>query len=287
MFRKPIGILLALVIAWPTYALDDTIVVATYQYPGKDRESAIRPLSDYLGKTSGIKSITRVYDSPTALIDGLADEEVDILVPNLTGYLYAHGRNLSFKTLVVPDVPTAQANQYRSVLVAKSEFPLSDIRKLKDRANLIKLALVWKDSMSGGIVLTSKLAEIGIADPETEFRGLNYAGSHKKSLLQMLNGEVDIAGLALGAFNSQIANLPYKGKDIKILWSSPPIPVGPLLCSTNSPLDCDKITQQLLKAHTEHTDILTALNNGWPEFGDAKKFVKPNEQRYASLLNKN
>lgn len=284
MFRKPIGILLALVIAWPTYALDDTIVVATYKYPGKDREAAILPLSNYIGKVSGIKSITQVYDSPSLLIDALAEGEVDILVPNLAGFLQAHQRKLSFETMVVPDVPKSQANEYRSVFVAKSKFPLNDIEGLKDSVSSIKLALVWKDSMSGGIVLTSKLAELGITHLETDFKLLNYAGSHEKSLQQLLNGEVDIAGLALGAFNSQIANLPNKGKDIKILWTSPPIPVGPLLCSTHSSLNCDKIAQQLLNAHTERPGIIRALNRGWPEFGDAKAFILPDQQRYATLL---
>lgn len=284
MFRKPIGILLALVIAWPTYALDDTIVVATYKYPGKDREAAILPLSNYIGKVSGIKSITRVYDSPSLLIDALAEGEVDILVPNLAGFLQAHRRKLSFETLVVPDVPKSQANEYRSVFVAKSKFPLNDIEGLKDSVSSIKLALVWKDSMSGGIVLTSKLAELGITHLETDFKLLNYAGSHEKSLQQLLNGEVDIAGLALGAFNSQVANLPDKGKNIKAIWTSPPIPVGPLLCSGQSKLDCRTIAQHLLQAHTANSEVISALNKGWPEFGNAKKLVLPDAKQYSLLL---
>jgi len=266
-------------------ALENNIVVATYAYSGIDRVAAIKPLSQFVNHSTGQKTNIRIYESPSKLIDAFAKGDVSLIVPNLSGYLVALSRKLPAEPIVVPDVPFAKATQYRSILLANvNSFLKSDV-DIATHASKISVALVWSDSTSGGIIPLQRFKEIGIKSPNNEFSSLEYFGSHQKSLEALLTSKVDLAGLALGVFKSYLEENPSIDQKYKIIWSSSPIPVGPILCRTNEYLKCDKLKHDLLNLHDDNSNILASLNMGWPEFGGAKRFIAPQLSKYQHLTN--
>jgi len=251
------------------------LVVATYAYPQRDRAAAIQPLADYLGRRLGRDVDVRVVASPTVLIAGLAADEIDVAVPNLHGYLQALKLpGGSVATLPVPDVPPAQAQRYRAVVVAR--VPLTGGTLAKEAARL-RLVLVGPDSASGGFVPRGYLADVGIARPEATFASVDHAGSHAASLAWLREGRADVAALAADVYDAE----PHAG--LHEIWRSPVIPPGPLLCRPSADVDCTVIRDELLAAERRDPAVMAGLRMGWPEFGDATGLTLADEAALAKL----
>jgi phosphonate transport system substrate-binding protein len=252
-----------------------TMTVATYAYPDRDREAAIRPLADYLSRQSGRPVEARVFASPTALVEALAVGQVDVAVPNLHGYLQALRLDDKAITLPAPDVPASQADRYRTVLLGRGDVDSETL--LPILAPTLRLALVGKDSASGGFVPIGHLRALGI-EPETDFGEVLFAGSHAAALAALTQGRADVAALAADVYEAD------RPPGIHVLWKSPPVPAGPLVCRSSDDVPCADIAQWLLRAHELDPSVLAALRSGWPEFGDAMNFIEADSTELRSLL---
>ncbi len=241
-------------------AANDAWVVGTYAYPDRDRAAAVQPLADYLAARSGRAVVVRLWPSPSALVEALASGDADVIVPNLHAYLQGRERAV---TLPVPDVPPAQAARYRSVIVARGVARLEDLAD--GGAATRRLALAGRDSATGGFVPLARLREAGLAPGD--FADVMYAGSHEAALAALRDGRVDVAALAVDVYEAA----PVAGTGE--LWRSPPLPPGPLLCRKADAVPCAEIAGWLLDAHATHPQVMAALRAGWPEFGDATRFV--------------
>lgn len=245
----------------------DPLVVGTYAYPQRDRAAAITPLAAHLGERLGRPVEVRVLPSPTALVEAMRAGEVDVGVPNLHGYL--RGRRAGLAGLPVPAVPPAQADRYRAVLVTR--VPGLEAAALPQRAASLRLALVGRDSASGGFIPVAHLASLGLAPPAAHFAEVTYAGSHAAALQALAEGRADLAALAADVQDAA----PPAGT--RVLWRSAPIPPGPLLCRPSPATDCAAVATVLLDTATLPPALMAGLRAGWPEFGDAEALVVPDE----------
>ncbi len=239
-------------------------VVATYAYPQRDRAAAIRPLADYLGRRGDHPVRVAVLPSPTALADALRRGQVDVAVPNLHGYLQARPGSGDIRALPVPDVPVAQADRYRAVIVARAG--IDSIRVLQAQAADLRLVLVGADSASGGFVPVAGLRAMGLR-PQADFDSVAHAGSHAAALQALVDGHADVAALAADVYDAA------SPAGLHELWRSAPIPPAPLLCRMAASVPCGDIAAWLLEAHARDPSVMAALRAGWPEFGDARAFV--------------
>lgn len=245
------------------------LVVATYAYPKRDRIAAIRPLADYLAERSGRPVEVKLLPTPTALVEAMGKGEADVAVPNLHGYLQSRTLRDLVVALPVPEVPPAQADRYRAVLVARAG--IDSVEALQRQAAGLRLALVGADSASGGFVPVRRLRELGL-DPARGFAALTYAGSHAAALEALTSGKADVAALAADVFDAQAP------ADVRELWRSAPIPPGPLLCRTAA-VSCADVRDWLLESSRRDPRVMAGLRDGWPEFGDATDFVPPPAMR--------
>ncbi|MGJ4802616.1 phosphate/phosphite/phosphonate ABC transporter substrate-binding protein [Luteimonas sp. SDU82] len=235
------------------------LVVGSYEYPGRGRAAAIAPLAEFLARRSGRAVQLRLWPSPSALVAGFRAGEADVIVPNLHAFLQARGQAA---VLPVPDVPLAQADRYRSVLVGRDVTRLEDLAR---RAKGLRLALVSTDSATGGFVPLARLRALGLE--QDRFAAVVHAGSHEAVLARLREGEADVAGLAADIYDAS----PPDG--VHELWRSDPLPPGPLLCRRTAGLPCNDIAAWLLGAHVDAPEVMRALRAGWPEFGEAERFV--------------
>lgn len=238
-------------------------VVATYAYPERDRIAAIQPLADYLAKRGRHPVQVKLFPSPTALVQAMREGQVDVAVPNLHGYLQARRDIAQVTTLPVPQVPALQADRYRAVLVARD---VASFAEVKAKAGRLRLALVGRDSASGGFVPVRYLRSQTL-DPAKAFASVIYSGSHAAALQAVVEGRADVAALAGDVYDAS------RPDGVRELWRSDPIPPGPLLCRATTDVPCQAMAAWLLDAHREDPGVMTALRVGWPEFGDATMFV--------------
>ena len=239
-------------------------IVATYAYPQRDRRAAIQPLADYLARRGQHPVRVELFPTPTALVDALRNGRVDVAVPNLHAYLQTRPWRERDATLPVPQVPPAQADRYRAVLVAGGG--IGSLAMLKREAGRLRLVLVGRDSASGGFVPAQYLREQGL-EPARGFASLAYAGSHAAALQEVAAGRADLAALAADVYDAAHA------EGLVELWRSAPIPPGPLLCRPGPGVPCTHIAAWLLEAHDRDPAVMAALRAGWPEFGDATRFA--------------
>ncbi len=239
----------------------ETIVVATYAYPDRDRAAAIGPLAAYLGRMLQREARVRVLPSPSALVDAMQRGEIDVAVPNLHAFLKAQAGEGAIATLPVPDVPPAQAQRYRSVIVSRQ--PMTPAQ-LKQRAGSMRIVLVGADSASGGFVPLSFLSTQGLTSDD--FAALGFAGSHAAALAAVHEGRADVAALAADVFDARPQGLHE-------VWRSPVIPPGPLLCRESARVPCPRIADLLRSVDRHDPAVMAGLRYGWPEFGDAVRFI--------------
>lgn len=273
--RSALVLLLALAVL-PVSAKDEPRtpwVVATYAYPERDRLAAIQPLADYLAKRGRHPVQVKLFPSPTALVQAMRDGQVDVAVPNLHGYLQARRHIAQATTLPVPQVPASQADRYRAVLVARE---VASFAELKAKAGSVRLALVGRDSASGGFVPVQHLRSQGL-DPAKAFASVVHAGSHAAALQAVVDGRADVAALAGDVYDAS------RPDGIHELWRSDPIPPGPLVCRATTDVPCQYIAAWLLDAHREDPSVMAALRVGWPEFGDATVFVPADAARLSDV----
>lgn len=263
--RSVLALLVALAVL-PASAKEDARkpwVVATYAYPERDRIAAIQPLADYLAKRGRHPVQVKLLPSPTALVQAMREGRVDVAVPNLHGYLQARRDLPQVTTLPVPQVPALQADRYRAVLVTRGVASFAEVKK---QSGQLRLALVGRDSASGGFVPAQYLRGEGL-DPAKAFASLIYAGSHAAALQALVEGRADVAALAGDVYDAS------RPDNVHEVWRSDPIPPGPLLCRASADVPCQAIAAWLLEAHREEPAVMAALRVGWPEFGDAMVFV--------------
>jgi phosphonate transport system substrate-binding protein len=257
--RSALALLFAL-IAFPASAKEaprTPWVVATYAYPERDRLDAIQPLADYLARRGRHPVQLKLFPSPTALVQAMRDGQVDVAVPNLHAYLQARRDIPQVTTLPVPQVPALQADRYRAVLVARDATSLAEV---KAKAGQLRLALVGRDSASGGFVPAQYLRSQGVG-PKA-FASVVYA-----ALRAVVDGHADVAALAGDVYDAA------RPAGVHELWRSDSIPPGPLLCRATTDVPCQAIAVWLLDAHREDPAVMAALRVGWPEFGDATTFI--------------
>lgn len=253
------------------------LTLATYAYPRYDREKALAPLGELIGRELGRPVKLRLYPSPTALADALAAGEVDLAMTNLAAYAAIGGRP-EVRAVAVLDVPAATLERYRGVLVARAETGLSSLADIRAKAGALRYAEVLPGSTSGALVQAGALSEGGkIA---IRFAQARHAGTHEAALDELLAGRADVAALAEEPWRKLMAERPEQAASLREVWRSPPLPPGPVVCVHKATLDCAQVARLL----TGPSDAAVSLAAGWSETAGATAFRPVPAAFYAGFV---
>ena len=166
----------------------------------------------------------------------------------------------------VPRVPALQADRYRAVLVARDAASLAEVQA---KAGSLRLALVGRDSASGGFVPAQYLRQQAL-DPATAFASVIHAGSHAAALQAVVDGRADVAALAGDVYDAS------RPDGIRELWRSDPIPPGPLVCRATTDVPCQAIAAWLLEAHRDAGSLMARRLLDTPgQMGDGFWLIEP------------
>lgn len=267
-------------------AQSGSLRVASYSYPGLDREKALEPIKQQLERHYKKSTTIVLYDSPTALVDATLKGDVDIIVPNLAAYLQLKLAGSAVSDVAVPASNTAGVSLYTSSIVTHDQSGIVSLEGLVDNLENTSIGMVWPDSASGGLLASAHLSQQHKVSSQQLQKVTTYLGSHQKVLDSLVAGNVDV-GVIATALLRQYQSEPKNTQMVPLmeLWRSAPLPFGPVVCYPSARIDCNAFKAAVLQHNDAATAILAGLKQGWPEFQSSDSLVVVDVQMYEALVN--
>jgi phosphonate transport system substrate-binding protein len=271
----------------PVYAVPAaaSITIATYAYPGLDRQAALLPIRQQLETLYKVDVTTLIVDSPTTLAQAAALGQVDLVVPNLAAYLQLKSNSNAMLEIAVPSANTGVAQQYTSSIVVPNNSQLTSVAMLVEQLDNLALAMVWPDSASGGLIASAHLLDTYNISRAKLTSVTSYLGTHQKVLAGVIAAEFQAGVLATDILRQYQAEKPdLKVAPVVEIWRSAALPFGPVVCLTAGKIDCKAFRQHVLTNKNAANAILEGLKLGWPEFINSASLEPVDEAAYNVLL---
>ncbi len=215
------------------YALDDqgrpNMLRIGYTPPIENVDEELTELNDFTDYVS------RKLNMPVSLvklagyapqIEALKSDKIDLATLGSFSFVIAEDRADVEPLIMRGHVDTGEGI-YHSVFITTRE-DLNNMEDVKRKSQELKLALGNPASTSGHLIPRKYLESFGI-NYETDFKEMIHCPEHTASLMSVLAGHVDVAGMS----ETVLLGYQRKGKlvdgEIKVLWKSDPIPTGPIV----------------------------------------------------------
>jgi phosphonate transport system substrate-binding protein len=263
--------------------------IATYRYADNDRIKNIQPLALYLEQQLGIKAEIKSYPTVLELVNAIQNDKADIAFINTFGYLLftASQKEINMHPALTFYLNPEYENNYRSAIVAADSSPINSTGDIIKYASRTRLMLVDKGSTSGNLIPRLALATAGIDRPEKKFRSVSYGISHAATLESLLNNNADLAAMGYAEYEKILKqDSAAIRKQLKLLWTSTAIPMGPVLFSNRFGSAFGGTLQKLLlNLHDASPSVFLAIKNGWSEFRNATNFISIADSYYDAFRN--
>src|SRR5262245_14772170 len=172
--------------------------------PGKMiRES--EPLVAYLEKETGAKVEITVPTNYAAVVEAIANDQVDIVY--LGGFTYVQS---SKRSGVIPLVQRDQDQNFHSLFITNSESGINGLSDLKGHT----FAFGDVNSTSGHIMPEYFMREAGV-DPEVIQKAV-YTGGHDATALAVANKRVDAGALDETVYQKMVADGKLDAAKVKV-----------------------------------------------------------------------
>lgn len=242
--------------------------------PSEDSQkvrAAYKPLVDYLEKQTGMKVELFVATDYSGVIEAMRSGKLDVAYFGPFSYIMAADKANAEAFAV--EQKKGSGTSYRSIVITSPESGINSLEDLKGHS----FAFVDPASTSGNLVPRSFLKKKGI-DPDQDFKSVIYAGGHDACELAVKNHKVDAAADADDNYDLMKANGLISDKDIKVIFTSDPIP--------NSPWAWRKDLPEDLKAKIKTAFLNMAQNDpsGMGKIGKGiEQYVKTNDAAYNGI----
>jgi phosphonate transport system substrate-binding protein len=183
-----------------------------------------QPFLDYLATELDMPVEMVIKSDYRSVIAGLSKSEMDVALLGSFAYIQAYSQ-LDIEPLAKRVI--FGSPDYHSIIVVRKDKNIVSFSKLKGRT----FAFTDKNSTTGYLLPKKMMLEKGFGKPENFFSQVIYTGNHDSALLAVYNKSVDGAGISTTRWNP---NNP-KIRDLKVLWKSSPIPLGPFVVRKDMP----------------------------------------------------
>ncbi|XPG70043.1 phosphate/phosphite/phosphonate ABC transporter substrate-binding protein (plasmid) [Variovorax sp. 350MFTsu5.1] len=182
-----------------------------------------RQVIDSLQKQLGMPVKPFVATDYNGVIEALRAKKLDVAYLGPFSYVLASSVADVEAFAVAVTKKTGQSS-YKSVIIARSDSGSTAPADLRGKT----FAFVDPTSTSGHLFPKAGLLQGGF-NPETHFSRVIFSGSHDASILAVANKKVDAAAVADRILASAIAKGQVKQEDLRVVWSSQPIPESPMV----------------------------------------------------------
>lgn len=200
------------------------------------------PLFQAITASNGLHFRLAVGTSYPAVVEAMANNQVDIAWFGMISYLQARQRNAAELLAVAVD---RGSSSYTAAIYVRADSGIKQLTDLRGK----RVAFGDPSSTSGFNVPVAMLIAAGV-HPVRDLGGIVIADSHAAALAELAKGRVDAACANCINFDRAVREGALKSDEIVPLAESDPIPNPPLAMHPRLPEDLKKVLRQSF--HTLH-----------------------------------
>ena len=190
------------------------------------------PLIEDMEKQTGLKIKTFFASDYAGIIEGMRFNKVQLAWMGNKSAMEAVDRS---NGEVFAQMVNADGGQgYYSHLIVHKDSPLNNLSDMFSNAKNLSFGNGDPNSTSGFLVPSFYVFAQNKVDPKTAFKVVRNA-NHETNALAVANKQVDVATNNSENIEKIKERQPEKFKEVKIIWTSPLIPLDPLVMSKNLP----------------------------------------------------
>lgn len=190
------------------------------------------PLIEDMEKQTGLKVKTFFASDYAGIIEGMRFNKVQLAWMGNKSAMEAVDRS---NGEVFAQMVNADGSQgYYSHLIVHKDSPLNNLNDVFNNSKNLSFGNGDPNSTSGFLVPGFYVFAQNKVDPKTAFKVVRNA-NHETNILAVANKQVDVATNNSENIEKLKDRQPEKVKDVKIIWTSPLIPLDPLVMSKNLP----------------------------------------------------
>jgi phosphonate transport system substrate-binding protein len=245
-----------------------------------DREAANLALARYLERKAGIKVELVQTPAYAPAVEALAGGRVDLISLGPLAYVMAAERGVAEPLAVQGDARTGPRT-YQSALIARGGSGLNSLADVVAKAGEVRFNYTDPASNSGHLVPKAKLATLALV-PERDFARTEYTRSHAVAVLNVALGAADLAGVSATTLQSLLKKGRIDANLITVLWTSAPLPNGPMTVRASLPVSLKrKLREALLSLALSEPELSRKV---MAQYRDANSvFVSCDDTLYAVL----
>jgi len=191
-----------------------------------------QPLLDDMARQTGLKVNAFFASDYAGIIEGMRFGKVQVAWYGNKAAMEAVDRANAevFAQMVAADGTLG----YYSHLIVHKDSPLASVDDVLKNAKSLSFGNGDPNSTSGFLVPSFYVFSKNHIDPKAAFKVVRNA-NHETNALAVANRQVDVATNNSENLDKIKDRYPEKFKDIKVVWTSPLIPLDPLVMSKNLP----------------------------------------------------
>ena len=191
-----------------------------------------QPVLDDMAKKLGMKVNGFFASDYAGIIEGMRFNKVQLAWMGNKSAMEAVDRS---NGEVFAQMVNADGGQgYYSHLIVHKDSPLNNLSDMFSNAKNLSFGNGDPNSTSGFLVPSFYVFAQNKVDPKTAFKVVRNA-NHETNALAVANKQVDVATNNSENIEKIKERQPEKFKEVKIIWTSPLIPLDPLVMSKNLP----------------------------------------------------
>lgn len=231
--------------------------VGPFQPTPGDTKKAYEPFFKHLAQVLGVEYDLVVTNDWAGIATALANGQADVAWMGPWGYVLAHneGGAEAIATVKYDGRPT-----YHAIIVGRPDLTIAT---WPEDAKGLSISFADVGSTSGWLVPTYWFKTKGI-DPKTYFK-YREGASHPANETAVANGQVDLATDYDRNYNAMIERGLIKADQVKIVWTSDPLPNDPLVVRKDLDPAVIKTVRDTVAAITEEQakTIMPPHYTGW------------------------
>jgi len=229
------------------------------------------PLAAYLGKKLNMRVALVYLDNYGEVCDKFIYKQLDAAFFGSFSYALTHAKS-GIEPIARPDY--AGTSTYRGLIIVRKDSNIKDVTDMRNK----RLALVHRATFAGYLYPLYYFKKHKVADLESFFSKVMFAGSHDKAILAVLNGEADIAVPKDLVYERMVKENPDLRQKLIVLSASGQVPSNAFCVRKDLELGLkDKLRNILLNLQNdqEARPVLASLG--------ATRFIETSDKDYSNL----
>jgi phosphonate transport system substrate-binding protein len=202
-------------------------------------------LKRYLSKTLNLDVEVVQTTQYGAVVEAFRANKVDVAAISPFSYVLA-SEKAPIEAILMRERKDG-SREYSGSFVVAADSPLHTVDDMIKHSKELTIAFVDPVSTSGFLMQNAFLQSRGL-DPQRDFKKVMFSMNHLASVMTLKAHKVDVAATSVTLMKRAILNGKLAEGDVRIIWTSPPIPNQPIALRKDLPA---KFKEEIRRAFVE------------------------------------